>query len=147
MGLFGFVKKAVGKVAKTGLSVVTKGLSDKVLSALKSTGQAKQAAKQAAAQVATQQRLAMLTKVSPSMAKAPAQKVTLALRPLTGKKAPAKKRKKAAPKAKAVKKTSGAKRTPPKGGLDLAAIARQWKAAGKPGKWIDYIKANPIRKK
>lgn len=37
---------------------------------------------------------------------------------------------------------SKGKRTPPKGGKDLKAIAAKWRAAGKPGKWIDYVKAN-----
>lgn len=37
MGLFGFVKKAVGFAAKTALSKVTGGVSDKVFSALKAT--------------------------------------------------------------------------------------------------------------
>jgi hypothetical protein len=41
-----------------------------------------------------------------------------------------------------------AKRLPPKGGLDLSAMAAQWRAAGKPGTWKDYTKnpANHIRK-
>jgi len=50
-------------------------------------------------------------------------------------------------KAAKVTRSSNGKRVPPKGGLDLAAIARQWRAAGKPGTWQGYIKANPIRKK
>lgn len=38
------------------------------------------------------------------------------------------------------------KRSPPSGGLDLKAIAAKWRAAGKPGTWIGFIKANPLRK-
>jgi len=38
------------------------------------------------------------------------------------------------------------KRVPPKGGLDLKAMAAQWRAAGKPGTWLGWIKANPIKK-
>lgn len=48
-----------------------------------------------------------------------------------------------APKVKAAKapKAKGTRR-PPSGGLDLKALAAQWRAAGKPGKWIDFVKAN-----
>lgn len=35
MGLFGFVKKIGGKILKTGLSVATRGVSDKVLAGIK----------------------------------------------------------------------------------------------------------------
>lgn len=45
------------------------------------------------------------------------------------------------------KRSSGKGRTPPSGGLDLAAIAREWRAQGKPGTWQGFIKANPIRKR
>lgn len=38
MGLFSFVGKALGKVAKAGLSALTHGASDKVLKVLKGTG-------------------------------------------------------------------------------------------------------------
>lgn len=38
------------------------------------------------------------------------------------------------------------KRKPPKGGLDLATMASQWRAAGKPGTWISWIKANQVKK-
>lgn len=38
-------------------------------------------------------------------------------------------------------------RKAPSGGLDLARIAQMWRAAGKPGAWRDFIKANThIRK-
>jgi len=42
--------------------------------------------------------------------------------------------------------TAKGKRSPPKGGLDLAAMAVQWRAAGKPGSWRDWIKSNQLRK-
>ena len=44
------------------------------------------------------------------------------------------------------KRSSGKGRTPPAGGLDLKAIAAEWRRQGKPGTWIGFIKANPIRK-
>lgn len=33
-------------------------------------------------------------------------------------------------------------RKPPKGGKDLKALSASWKAAGKPGKWIDWVKSH-----
>jgi hypothetical protein len=44
---------------------------------------------------------------------------------------------KAAPKPK-----STTKRAPPKGGKDLKALSRSWRAAGKPGRWIDWVKTH-----
>lgn len=35
-----------------------------------------------------------------------------------------------------------AKRRPPKGGKDFKALSVSWKAAGKPGRWIDWVKAH-----
>lgn len=64
MGLFGGILKAVGKVAKAGLGVVTHGVSDKVLSVLKRTGQAKQAA---TAAEPTMQQQAVATKIGTHM--------------------------------------------------------------------------------
>ena len=43
---------------------------------------------------------------------------------------------------KAKRAPSGKKRAPPKGGLDLKALSASWKAAGKPGTWQGWIKAN-----
>lgn len=39
-------------------------------------------------------------------------------------------------------KASPTKRRAPTGGLDLKAIAVRWRAAGKPGRWIDFVKAS-----
>lgn len=45
------------------------------------------------------------------------------------------------------KRASGKGRTPPRGGLDLKAIAAEWRRQGKPGTWLGFIKANSnIRK-
>jgi len=152
MGFFGTIAKLAGKVVKAGASKLTMGASDLVLKQLKGTGQAKVAAKQVAAKQVTQQTKA-------AMSPAPGYKVGSsvwsskgaydeAVRQQKARKAakPKKAAKKAAPKKAAkVKKVSS--RKPPKGGLDLAAIARAWKAAGKPGTWQGYIKSNPIKKK
>lgn len=40
------------------------------------------------------------------------------------------------------KKASGSGRKPPKGGKDLKALSASWKAAGKPGKWLDWVKTH-----
>jgi hypothetical protein len=176
MGLFGFIKKGIGKVAKAGLSVVTKGLSDKAFKVLKDVGQAKQAQKQAAANQVTLQTYARQAKLTPRVAMTQTPRaVKLALRPM-GEKAPAKRKTYRAPKsagggewsskgmydiavaqrsakkkrkkgAAKVTRAKGTGRKAPKGGLDLKAIAAKWRAAGKPGTWIGYIKANPIKKK
>lgn len=37
---------------------------------------------------------------------------------------------------------SGGGRKPPKGGKDLKALSASWKAAGKPGKWLDWVKSH-----
>lgn len=42
---------------------------------------------------------------------------------------------------------AAAKRGAPKGGLDLAKISQMFKADGKPGKWIDYVKAHSYVRK
>jgi hypothetical protein len=37
---------------------------------------------------------------------------------------------------------TGTKRKAPTGGLDLKALSASWRAAGKPGKWLDWIKSH-----
>jgi hypothetical protein len=39
-------------------------------------------------------------------------------------------------------KPARAKRRPPKGGKDFKALSASWKAAGKPGRWIDWVKSH-----
>lgn len=45
-------------------------------------------------------------------------------------------------------KMAKGKRSAPRGGLDLKAMAAQWRAAGKPGTWIGWVKGkgNQIKK-
>lgn len=43
-------------------------------------------------------------------------------------------------------RASSGKRKPPPGGLDLKRMAVAWRAAGKPGRWIDWIKSRPLRR-
>jgi len=40
------------------------------------------------------------------------------------------------------KRVTGKGRRPPSGGLDLKALSASWRAAGKPGTWQGWIKAN-----
>jgi len=152
MGFFGTIAKLAGKVVKAGASVVTQGASDNLLQALKGGGGAKAALKAAKTATLNAQQLAQITKLTPSVKGSASQKVQAALKPVA--KVPKAKTKttkaKATPKpkkAKAAKVKKASTRKPPKGGLDLAAISRAWKAAGKPGTWLGYIKANPIKKK
>jgi len=148
VGFFKFVGKALGKVAKLGLSVATKGLSDKVFSALKQTGQAKQAAKAAAANLVTQQQQAQAAKIA--TAAAPKATISKAVQvkeffPASGTAPKKRKKRKATATAKAPKAKSG--RVAPKGGLDLKKIGVMWRSEGKPGTWIEYVKAHKnIRK-
>src|SRR4029450_10062933 len=59
MGLFSFLKKAVGKVVGAGLSIATHGVSDKVIKSFKSTAGTK----------SPQQTAALLEKVAPPIPK------------------------------------------------------------------------------
>lgn len=51
-------------------------------------------------------------------------------------------RAKAAPRVKTPRKAAGGRRGPPKGGKDLKALSVSWRAAGKPGRWIDWVKTH-----
>lgn len=153
MGLFSFIGKALGSVAKAGLGVVTGGISDKVFSALKASGAAKAAAKAAEAEQLTNQRLALAVKINPGVSGE--STIIKSLRMKDGainfgaskprKKAKRKKAKMADRPYKAPK-ASGRRRTAPKGGLDLAAIGKLYRAQGSPGNWMGFIRANPIKK-
>lgn len=50
-------------------------------------------------------------------------------------------RRRKAPRAKRPK-AAGGKRRAPTGGLDLKALSAAWRAAGKPGRWIDWVKSH-----
>jgi len=180
MGLFSFVGKAIGKIAKTGLSIVTHGVSDKVLAVLKSRGDAKAAA---AREQQTLQQLALAEKIRPLQARVRTTSTIIddATEPIqprakskaeiygrlgysfsaakrallggstdptipTAARAPVRRsaiKKRPAPRPVApapAKRAAG--RSVPSGGLDLKRISAMWSAAGKPGKWLDFIKAN-----
>lgn len=134
MGLLGFVGKALGKVAKAGLSVATKGLSDKVFSALKGKG-AKPAATKPTT-TPTLQNQALMAKLGAPVLKLSQTEageggyVASALRRRSSKRRTAR------------RSSSSGKRRPPTGGLDLKALSASWRAAGKPGTWQGWIAAN-----
>jgi len=155
MGLFGSIFKVVGKVAKAGLSVATKGISDKVFAVLKGRGAAKQV--QNTPDVTSQQQAIIekwrgiapnvkTTTVLAAVKKKQPAKVAKAMhypddaydegRAAAGLYVPPKKRKKKPPKA------LRGPRKPPTGGLNLKALSASWKAAGKPGTWQGWIAAN-----
>lgn len=180
MGLFSFVGKAVGAVAKGVASRLTGGASDMLLKVLKGRADAKKASQQTAQAQALYNKIGgppavpVLTRgplaqpgegwnfarrgtASPKRAAtrgkrkprtAPASeyyespedraRYDAEERRLTGggrSGSPAKPRT-------AKKATGGAKRTVPKGGLDLAKIGQMYRAAGKPMPWAEFIKAN-----
>lgn len=159
MGLFGSIFKVVKGVARAGLNVATHGVSEKVLGVLKKVGAAKQVA---ASPDLTSQQMALVNKlqgVSPNVRRTEVVLGDIRKRVLQGgggsadygtKRMPGRAKKKPAViKRTVVKmpKAPGAKRAAPKGGLDLKQISVLWAAAGKPGKWADFIKANShIRK-
>jgi len=172
MGLFGSILKGIGKVAKAGLSVATHGVSDKVISAAKSFG-VKLTAKRQKPKLNTEQETALINKMGQALPRVRITEVQDDMRSGGGligtyKRKPAYKSKRsgvsvrsaasngtraAAPRAlpaprKRAKRaaSSGAKRAPPPGGLDLSAMAAAWRSAGKPGTWIGWIKSNQIRR-
>lgn len=151
MGLFSALKKIAGKVVKAGLSVATRGVSDKVFSALKSRGQkpATIEAKMPKGRSMTEQEYALANKLGQA---APKVRTTEVYEGVFKKKSAYKKKRRGAamsPTTTTRRKkttTTGGKRKPPPGGLDLAAMAKEWRAAGKPGSWLSWIKSNQIRR-
>lgn len=139
----------LGTAAKVGAAVATGGLpalgTAVVLSKLKNAavGGVKQAIKSKAAKVLSK-RTAILTPpitASPAKPKAthrPGGAAMKAAVAALGPRAAA-----ARPRVKKARaKASGGGRKPPKGGKDLKALSASWKAAGKPGKWIDWVKTH-----
>lgn len=183
MSFFGSIGKFLGGVAKAGLSVVTHGVSDQILGALKSRGEAKKAAD---APMLNAQQQALANKIAPlaprvisterivrdatvHMAKAqkpskpskrammdptigtasapeyyqPRRRKRRSFQQRLAEENRAEQRGARSPR----KARSGSRRAPPSGGLDLARIASMWRAEGKPGTWLSYIKSHSdIRK-
>lgn len=159
MGLFGSIGKLLGGVAKAGLSVATRGVSDKVLKALKGMGK-KRSTVQAMPTLWTEQNTALVNKLGQATPRVKRTEVMADVRagdamPGNYKRKTSYKRKPSssapartdsAPARRARSAGGGARRGPPPGGLDLAAMASAWRAAGKPGTWIGWIKSNQIRR-
>lgn len=159
MGLKKFLKKArkalhippvtLGNVAKVGAIAASGGLGGLAgavaLSKLKSAaiGGAKQAIKSKAARFLKQRTTA---KMPPTVAAPRVVDIRAAtmpggapLRGVAVRKPAARRKAAAKPKA---PKAPGSKRKAPKGGKDLKALSVSWKAAGKPGKWLDWVKSH-----
>jgi len=150
VGLFGTLLKVAGKVAKTGLSVATRGASDKVLSVVKSAGIG--GGKQLPNKKLTQSQQALVAKYIPEKATPRLSSVLNGFNPLTpgGPASPGtRKRRRSPAKARTRPKATRSKgtRRAPSGGLDLAKIGVLYRQQGKPMAWRDFVKANShIRK-
>jgi len=140
------VKKPLLGAARAALSISTGGLSEKAIG-LANT------AKKALAVGKVNKKLSAMPRLQIADVKysvpAPSEGVGVKATTMPGGaklRAPARKKRAPAKAKKATKKApakkTGAKRAPPSGGLNLKALSASWKAAGKPGKWIDWVKAN-----
>lgn len=152
MGFFGILKKVGGAVLKAGLSKVSGGVSDSVLKVLKGRGQAKATlAKQSVPM--TEQEMALVRKLGPDRMPSVRQTETImdaaVADNLTYGKYGRKSRVKRKPRAQAMDMPTAKPRRSRRGGLrpgmlNLAAMAAQWRAAGKPGSWRQWIKSKPL---
>jgi hypothetical protein len=168
MSFFGSIGKFLGGVAKAGLGIVTHGVSDQILGALKSRGDAKKAAD---APVLNAQQEALANKMAPLAPRVQrteylVRDATVHLSKRSKPSKPSKRslmdptigvspnpdygpprrqrlapRQRRAPRSPAKART-GTKRAVPSGGLDLKRISAMWTAEGKPGTWLNYIKAH-----
>ena len=139
MSFLGRLARGAVNVVRGGISVATGGASERLITAAKQLGEYVHPAKKAAIsipQIQTPRVRAIIArtgvKQAPKKLKRPRipPVYTEPSHPLTakGKMKP--------------KKSSGSKRTPPKGGLDLKGLSAEWKKAGKPGTWRDWIKSH-----
>lgn len=139
------VKKPLLGAARVALSGATGGLSEKVISVGKAVGKLKKTRK---ANKALDAMPRLQLAESKYYVPAPTEGVGVQATAMPGGSSlrkPSKRRRKTTAKAKkpkAAKKASSSKRKPPSGGLNLKAISASWKAAGKPGTWRQWIKAN-----
>lgn len=146
LGNVGKAAAVAGLTAATGGAGAGPALSALALSRLKSAavGGAKQLIKTKAAKALASR----VVRAHPKLAKTVNAAATTMPggAPLAKAPSPFKRRRRAAaaaPKpAKAARKPSGGGRKPPKGGKDLKALAASWRAAGKPGKWIEWVKSH-----
>ena len=158
MGFFKKLLKAVKKpllnVAKTGLSLASGGLSDKAITIAKAAGTVIKRGKVAKAQkvldrIPAPALRSMTYKSALPTAASYISPPAIAMpggAPIAGARRTTKRRKAALPKmpkkvaAKAAKKAN--KGPSGKGMKDLKALSVSWNAAGKPGKWLDWVKSH-----
>lgn len=160
MGFFGFIGKALGKVAKAGLSTITHGASDQVIKVLKGRGVEKQVLAKGPSAPATNNEVATVRKLLPAVRLSPDAALNsigsaiqnrvagvqgYSKRPGKGSGFKAKTkllRASSAPK-RAKAKGTGRARAPGMVAQQnrMKALAAEWRAAGKPGRWIDYVKS------
>lgn len=171
--MFGFIKKGLGKLAKAAASRLTMGASDHVLKAFKGLGTAKKILSRRKRTAAAEAQMLKygVPRVRQStvigMAAAGAgtpgtygsaarkprkRRRATATAPLADELPPPRPRRRA-PRKKAAsparrparRRASGTRRAPPRGGLDFKAMSVEWRAAGKPGSWQEWIRNNPRR--
>lgn len=152
----------LGSAGRIGAAIVTRGKSEKVVQALKGVGAAVKGIKGAPAPRLTKAEKAQVLKQAMAVPRptiVPISSVSATAKPggapiAKRKRAAARPRRAATPKraarkpraARKARAASGgvrtrAKRTPPKGGLDLKGLSAAWKAAGKPGTWAEWVKS------
>ncbi len=143
-------KKGLLKVGRVILAGVTKGKSEKVIQNAKGIGAAVKTYKNLSKRPAKSEAAAM----AKAMAVSPPKIVGISSvaattmpggAPLRGlpKRSVIKQPKAPAPKqAKKARKAPSGKRSPPKGGKDFKALSASWKAAGKPGTWLAWVKSH-----
>lgn len=164
MGILGSLLKVGGKLLKGVASKVTHGASDHVLKAVKSLGTAKRLLKPGAGTTIGMQALA--NRMTPTVRSSTVIRDAAAGFAQPGTYA-TKRKKRASPRRRArtaaaasraarstprrargtsprrrASGTTGARRGPPRGGLNLKAMSVSWNAAGKPGTWREWV-SNP----
>lgn len=159
MSFFSFLGKAVGKVAKAGLGVVTGGVSTQIIDTVGGLLNKKKSA-------VNQQNLYQAAGITDDYS--PPAKLTRTIQPGGGaqylpayrtadprdaviRSAPRRRKRTARraappPRTRGKRRSSGARRAPPPGGLDLKAMSAAWRNAGSPGTWREWIQTNPIRR-
>ena len=145
----------LGNVAKVGAAVATGGVgagaallgTQALKSKLKSAGAQAGKVLRSKAEKALAKRVAKAMPLGGATAKPRAQTMpggAPLTRPVkrTTKRAVTKRRKASNKGTNQGQKPKSARKAPPKGGKDLKALSASWKAAGKPGKWIDWVKSH-----
>lgn len=140
------LKKFLRKAAKIGVKIAKPALQSTPLGGLAVRAQ------QTFKSLGGNRRAAELGKIEPMSVRAPIARVLPAmaapkLRKFSGRSTASGSSRKGSKIASAARTaTKQGRRVPPPGGLDLRAMAAQWRAAGKPGTWRDWIRTNPVRR-